>query len=153
MSRAIHWRGAQVKRELRAFLAPRVRSASLYVTGYVRMRLAENTGSVVPFVASSPGEYPYLWDGTLRDSVQYAADANPLRGWIVSDAVDKHVHPGHHFSADEEFGHFWDGWAWDFQTGKIVKVAPPHEVAPRPFLRRGLAECASAVLQIISRGA
>lgn len=144
------WNGDKVERELDVFLAPRVRAAGMFVTGYIRMHLGANEGSVVPFVASKPGEWPYKWDGTLMRSVLYMQGASPLAAVILSDAVDQHVHPGHHFSADEEFGHWWDGWAWDWKTGKIVKVAEPHYVHARPFMRRGLAECRGAILGIIS---
>jgi hypothetical protein len=146
------WNGDQVTRELDAFLAPRVREAALHLTGYIRANLATNVGSVVPFVASQPDQWPFLWDGTLRDSVQYVPGPTPLIAYVVSDAVDQHVHPGYHFSHDEEFGHRWDGWAWDWQTGRVVKVAPEHEVEARSFMRRGLAEDTAAVVDILTGG-
>lgn len=146
------WNGARVTRELDDFLGDRVRMAALYLTGYIRANLAMNVGSVQPFVASKAGEWPYLWDGTLRDSVHYAPGPTPLIAYVGSDAVDQHVHPGYHFSADEEFGHWWDGWAWNWETGKVVKVAPAHEVEPRPFLRRGLHETTATLVQILTTG-
>ncbi len=111
-----------------------------------------NQGSVVPFVASSPAEYPYNWDGVLAASIKAMEGDHPLQWVVLSDAVDTKLNVGHHFSGEEEFGHWWDGWAWNWQTGKIVKVAPAHEVAPRPFMRRGLAESHDQIYSIMSGG-
>jgi len=143
------WRGARVRRELEAFLSLRVQRAIKYLQGYIKLNIGANVGSVVPFVASKPGEWPYKWDGVLYDSIETEMETR-LLGWVVSDAVDEHVHPGHHFSAEEEYGHFWDGWAWDFQTNRIVKVAEPHWVEARPFMRRGLEECKEAIFTILT---
>jgi len=145
------WAGEKIDRELKDFLAKRVAIAGKHVASYIRIRLGVQ-GSVVPFVASTQEEYPYRWGPELQDSVQYLPGEHPLQAVILSDAVDSHLNVGHHFSGEEEFGHWWDGWAYDFATGKIVKVAPPHEVAPRSFLRRGMWESISEVVSIISGG-
>lgn len=142
------WNGDTIEQEIIEFFAPRVEHAGMYLRDYVHDRLGVQ-GSVVPFIASSPSEYPYRWGPELQDSIQYMQGETPLQAVVLSDAVDEHLNVGHHFSADEEFGHWWDGWAYDFATGKIVKVAPSHDVEARPFLRRGLAEAQDTVFDII----
>lgn len=145
----MNWNGDKITRELRTFLKARTLRAAKYVAGYIRINLGKQ-GSVVPFVASKPFEYPYKWGPELQNSIKAMPGNSPLQAVVLSDAVDMNLNVGHHFSGDEEFGHWWDGWAYDFQTGRIVKVAPAHEVAPRPFLRRGLRECRDAVYTIIA---
>lgn len=145
------WNGDIITEELTDFLAKRVAASGEYLRDYIKDKLSVQ-GSVVPFVASSPSEYPYRWGPELQDSIVSGAGDHPLQAVVASDAVDMNLHVGHHFSADEEFGHWWDGWAYDFETGKIVKVAEAHEVSPRPFMRRGLAEATPNIVSIIATG-
>jgi hypothetical protein len=99
-------------------------------------------GSPVPFIASSPGEPPTNWYGNMLFPealylVDDTANVSDISMTLVSDAMD--LTGTHHFSADAEFGHWWDGKAYDPVDGQIKQVAPPHDVAPRPFMRPGFA--------------
>lgn len=144
------WTGDTVIQNIKADIGARVQQAGGFVQIFIHGALGRNVGSVVPFVASQPGEYPYQWDGVLQDSITYSPGNDPLEAFVYSDAVDQHVHPGQHFSAAEEFGSWWDGWAWDFETGRIVKVAEEHMVEGRHFMSMGLNDCREAVYKIIA---
>jgi hypothetical protein len=149
----LKWFGEQVKRNIEELVTARVAAAGEHLHSYIFEKLGVQ-GSVVPFVASKPGEYPYRWGPELQQSLSTEMSSSPhgVSCTVISDAVDKHLNPGRHFSADAEFGSWWNGWAYDFMTGKIVKVAPAHQVAPRPFMKRGLDESKQAIVKIIAEG-
>jgi hypothetical protein len=91
-------------------------------------------GSVVPFVVSRPGEPPYNWDNRMIEGIGYfiSESTSTMTITFVSNAFDD---SGRNFAADEEGGHWWDGWAQDFEDNyRWVKISEPHEVAPRPYM-------------------
>lgn len=107
-------------------------------------------GSIVPLVVSEPYDYPFMQTGELRESItvinpNYEGDAV----YVSSAAVDHHVNPGHVYSADVEFGHWWDGWAYDSADGRVKMVSYPHHVLPRPFMRLTLAGYGAEAVNVI----
>lgn len=138
-----------VAEELTDFLSARVQRAGKFLAGYIKLQIGVQ-GSISPLVVSSPQEYPLRQSGELQKSIASGPGEYPLQAVVVSDAVDQNIHPGYHYSADVEFGHWWDGWAYDWNTGRILKVAKAHVVEPRPYMRRGLRECHQAIFDIIS---
>lgn len=140
---------AAVAEELTEFLSARLLRAAKYVAGYIKLQISTQ-GSITPLVVSGPWEYPFRQTGELQQSIKSGEGDHPLQAVVVSDAVDQHLHPGHHYSAEVEFGHWWDGWAWDWKTGRILQVSRPHVVQPRPYMRRGLRECHEAIFDIVS---
>lgn len=94
-------------------------------------------GSPVPFVASQPGEPPTDWYGNVIAGIhtEVFEDAHGIGFRLFSTAVDSYRHVGEHISYRIEIGGFWwSGKAYDPKDGKVKQVAPPHEVAARPFM-------------------
>ncbi len=126
---------------IEAFL-PRLRAAvqKLAEESKVNLRydLSEE-GHVRPFIVSAPGQPPKNWDGRLLNTISIEPrESSGWLGWtimVTGAAQDpRDAHPGN-IAAAEEFGHFWDGWAQDFEDGyKWVWICKPHWVAPRPFM-------------------
>ena len=94
-------------------------------------------GSVVPFVASSPGQPSFNWDDELTTGISHEVTPGEttVTLTLTSAGVSKYAHPGKVIAADAEFGSWWNGWAFDSRAGKWVKAAEPHQVEPRPHMQ------------------
>jgi hypothetical protein len=94
-------------------------------------------GQPKPFVAALPGQPSYNWDDELVDGIFYDFQDLGLTMVITvwSAGVSLYSKPGEIIAADAEFGSFWNGWAFDSSSGKWLKVAPPHDVLPRPHMQ------------------
>ena len=95
-----------------------------------------NPGSVRPFIVAPPGEPSYNWDNELTGGISGSTEdrGETVVITLISAGVSLYQHPGRVIAADAEYGSWWDGWAYDSRGGKWVKIAPPHEVAPRPHM-------------------
>lgn len=111
-------------------------------------------GSVDPFIASPPGEPSFNWDDELTSGIsrdlEVTADGPMLH--IFSAGVSIPQTGSRHIAADAEFGHWWDGWAFDTREGKWKKCASPHFVEPRPHMAPAMQRAREEVLAYV-RGA
>ena len=99
-------------------------------------RSLSKPGSPVPMVYAPVGEPSTNWYNNMIDAITFNVEVrgNMVTLNVVSDAVDQHMGQGHFSYRAEKGGHFWDGRAYDPRSGKIVQVAPPHVVGPRPHM-------------------
>ncbi len=91
-------------------------------------------GHVSPFVVSAPGGVPFNWDNRLVDGLSYSVEVkgSEVVLTMVSTAYND---DGTSIADREEQGHWWDGWAQDFEDGGKWKfIAPAHWVEPRPYM-------------------
>ena len=108
-------------------------------------------GHIRPPVFSRANEYPFRQSGELQESITIKAGADPLQWFVVSDAVDSNT--GEHYSAEVEKGHWWDGWAFDWEHGnERVKVTMAHQVEARPFMRLAVDEFGPQVFELFKSG-